>query len=219
MSLYNAPKKAAPAAGQDDGFDKLLKLLIVGESGVGKSSILTRFTEDTFSSDFMTTIGVDFKFKSLIIEGKTIRLQIWDTAGQERFRAITTCYYRGAQGILLVFDVTQPETFQKLPLWLEEIKKNCKKDVKVVVAANKIDEKVKNVDMNSVKEFCEKNNLKYIETSAKENTNIEKVFTELAKSVLGNTLQTSDFKNKAGLTNTVKVDVDNQEKPQGNCSC
>jgi GTPase SAR1 family protein len=120
---------------------------------------------------------------------------------------------------LLVFDVTQPETFQKLPLWLEEIKKNCKKDVKVVVAANKIDEKVKNVDMNSVKEFCEKNALKYVETSAKENTNIEKVFTELARSVLGNTLATSDFKNKAGLTNTVKVDVDNQEKPQGNCSC
>jgi small GTP-binding protein len=217
--MYTATKKQAPAAGQDDGFDKLLKLLIVGESGVGKSSILTRFTEDTFSSDFMTTIGVDFKFKSLLIEGKTIRLQIWDTAGQERFRAITTCYYRGAQGILLVFDVTQPETFQKLPLWLEEIKKNCKKDVKVVVAANKIDEKVKNVDMNSVKEFCEKNALKYVETSAKENTNIEKVFTELARSVLGNTLATSDFKNKAGLTNTVKVDVDNQEKPQGNCSC
>jgi small GTP-binding protein len=92
--MYTATKKQAPAAGQDDGFDKLLKLLIVGESGVGKSSILTRFTEDTFSSDFMTTIGVDFKFKSLLIEGKTIRLQIWDTAGQERFRAITTCYYR-----------------------------------------------------------------------------------------------------------------------------
>eukprot|EP00029_Vermamoeba_vermiformis_P007922 TRINITY_DN3567_c0_g1_i1.p1 TRINITY_DN3567_c0_g1~~TRINITY_DN3567_c0_g1_i1.p1 ORF type:complete len:220 (+),score=60.95 TRINITY_DN3567_c0_g1_i1:43-702(+) len=219
MSLYNAPKKAAPAAGQDDGFDKLLKLLIVGESGVGKSSILTRFTEDTFSSDFMSTIGVDFKFKSLTIDGKTIRLQIWDTAGQERFRAITTCYYRGAQGILLVFDVTQPETFQKLPLWLEEIKKNCKKDVKVVVAANKIDEKVKNVDMNSVKEFCDKNALKYVETSAKENTNIEKIFIELAKSILGNTLQASDFKNKAGLTNTVKVDVDNKEKPEGNCAC
>ena len=85
---------------------------------------MTRFADDTFSSDFMTTIGVDFKFRGITLEGKKIRLQIWDTAGQERFRTITTCYYRGAQGIMLVFDVTQPETFHKIPEWIDEIKVN-----------------------------------------------------------------------------------------------
>lgn len=165
----------------------------------------------------MTTIGVDFKFRNITLDNKKIRLQIWDTAGQERFRTITTCYYRGAQGVLLVFDVTQPETFQKIPDWLEEIRKHCKKDVKIILAANKIDlVKERAVDMHTVEEFAAKHNLKFIETSAKDNVNVEKVFKELASSVL-------QLKGPQGTTSNLKlgqtVVITPPQEKSDSCAC
>eukprot|EP00002_Diphylleia_rotans_P027354 TRINITY_DN5481_c0_g1_i2.p1 TRINITY_DN5481_c0_g1~~TRINITY_DN5481_c0_g1_i2.p1 ORF type:complete len:111 (+),score=18.16 TRINITY_DN5481_c0_g1_i2:82-414(+) len=95
-------------------YDHLIKLLLIGDSGVGKSSLLMRFCEDTFSPNFITTIGIDFKIRNVDMDGKRIKLQIWDTAGQERFRTITTAYYRGAMGIMLVYDVSEEKSFSSI---------------------------------------------------------------------------------------------------------
>jgi small GTP-binding protein len=102
-------------------YDFLFKLILVGDSGVGKTCILVRFSEDAFNSTFISTIGIDFKIRTVDIEGKKIKLQIWDTAGQERFRSIMTCYYRGAMGIMLVYDVTAEKSFDNIRNWIRNI--------------------------------------------------------------------------------------------------
>ncbi|XP_032145756.1 ras-related protein Rab-18-like isoform X2 [Sapajus apella] len=117
-----------------------LKILIIGESGVGKSSLLLRFTDDTFDPELAATIGVDFKVKTISVDGNKAKLAIWDTAGQERFRALTPSYYRGAQGVILVYDVTRRDTFVKLDNWLNELETYCtRNDIVNMLVGNKID--------------------------------------------------------------------------------
>lgn len=124
----------------DDDIITTLKLLIIGESGVGKSSLLLRFTEDNFDPEQTLTIGVDFKTKKLTIDGNTVKLAIWDTAGQERFRTLTPSYYRDAQGAILVFDVSSYQTFSKLETWLSELDTySTKSNIIKMVVGNKID--------------------------------------------------------------------------------
>uniref|UniRef100_A0A4W2C708 RAB35, member RAS onco family n=1 Tax=Bos indicus x Bos taurus TaxID=30522 RepID=A0A4W2C708_BOBOX len=106
-------------------YDHLFKLLIIGDSGVGKSSLLLRFADNTFSGSYITTIGVDFKIRTVEINGEKVKLQIWDTAGQERFRTITSTYYRGTHGVIVVYDVTSAESFVNVKRWLHEINQNC----------------------------------------------------------------------------------------------
>ncbi|XP_069007422.1 ras-related protein Rab-18a isoform X1 [Embiotoca jacksoni] len=119
-----------------------LKLLIIGESGVGKSSLLLRFTDDTFDPEQSATIGVDFKVKTISVDGNKAKLAIWDTAGQERFRTLTPSYYRGAQGVILVYDVTRRETFTKLDNWLNELETYCtRNDLVKMLVGNKIDKR------------------------------------------------------------------------------
>lgn len=162
-------------------YDKLYKVLIVGESGVGKSSILLRFCEEPFVESYISTIGVDFKIKTLHINGKTYRLQIWDTAGQERFKTITSSYYRGSHGILLVYDVTDINSFKALSTWCEEIKKHVS-DIGMIIIGNKID--IKNqriVDSAEARQYADAHDSGYMETSAKNDTNIDSAFIELIK--------------------------------------
>eukprot|EP01083_Nonionella_stella_P132767 403687_1 len=104
------------------GYDVLLKLLMIGDSGVGKSCLLLRFCDESFTQSFITTIGIDFKIKSMDIDGQRVKLQIWDTAGQERFRTLPSSYYRGAQGVVMVYDVTRRDSFENLEQWLKEVK-------------------------------------------------------------------------------------------------
>lgn len=125
----------------EPNYDNLFKILIIGDSGVGKSSILRRFCDDEFDEKQLSTIGVDFKVKYLSVAGKRLKLAVWDTAGQERFRTLTSSYYRGAQGIILVHDVTQKDTFDNLEYWLQEVQKySTNADAVKMLVANKVDE-------------------------------------------------------------------------------
>ena len=114
-------------------YDYLFKILLIGNSGVGKSSLLLRFSDDTFTGNFMPTIGVDFKIRTLEVDGKTIKLQIWDTAGQERFKTITSSYYKGAHGIIVVYDVTDKESYKNIDTWMNEIDKHASDNVSKIL--------------------------------------------------------------------------------------
>ncbi|KAF1744813.1 hypothetical protein MXB_78, partial [Myxobolus squamalis] len=165
--------------------DFLFKLLLVGDSGVGKSCILLRFAEDTHTETYMSTIGVDFKIRTIEIEGKTIKLQIWDTAGQERFRTITSSYYRGAHGIIIVYDITDKESFSNVTQWLEEVKKYAKEEVQKILVGNKVDlESKRAVDFETAKAFADQNGLTLLETSSRTSINVEKAFQSMTEEIL-----------------------------------
>jgi Ras-related protein Rab-1A len=165
-------------------YDYLFKLLIIGDSGVGKSCLLLRYTEDTFTESYISTIGVDFKINHIEVDGKNIKLQIWDTAGQERFRTITNSYYRGAHGIIIVYDVTDPESFQNIKQWLNEIKHYAMDNVCKILVANKCDKVDKRIVTTfSGEEYAQSIDIDYIETSAKNCHNVDKMFYNIAKQI------------------------------------
>jgi Ras-related protein Rab-1A len=165
-------------------YDYLFKVLIIGDSGVGKSALLIRFTEDTFSEYYISTIGVDFKIRTIEQDGKHIKLQIWDTAGQERFRTITTSYYRGAHGIMIVYDVTDAESFTNIKQWLTEINRYGSDTATKLLIGNKSDQVSKRViSTQSGKEFAESLNIDFIETSAKNASNIDEAFYHMSNSI------------------------------------
>ncbi|XP_026887373.1 ras-related protein Rab-18-B isoform X2 [Electrophorus electricus] len=147
----------------DDDVLTTLKILIIGESGVGKSSLLLRFTDDTFDPELAATIGVDFKVKTVAVDGNRAKLAIWDTAGQERFRTLTPSYYRGAQGVILVYDVTKRDSFTKLGNWLNELETYCtRNDLVKMLVGNKIDKDNREVDRNEGLKFARKHSMLFI---------------------------------------------------------
>ncbi|KAH7096237.1 GTP-binding protein ypt1 [Auriculariales sp. MPI-PUGE-AT-0066] len=165
-------------------YDYLFKLLIIGDSNVGKSCLLHRFADDTYTTSYVTTIGVDFKFRTIELEGKTVKLQIWDTAGQERFRTITSSYYRGAHGIIVVYDVTDMETFTNVKQWLQEIDRHASEGVEKLLVGNKSDlTPNKVVEYGAAKEFADHLSIPFLETSAKNATNVGQAFLTMAKQI------------------------------------
>merc|ERR1711974_267613 len=167
-------------------FHHKFKLLLIGDSGVGKSCILNRFAENTYSDSYISTLGVDFKNKNIQLDGKNIRLQIWDTAGQERFRTITSSYYRGAHGIIVVYDVTDPVSFTNVKQWLKEIATYASEDVHKLLVGNKCDlGDLRKVTKEQAKEFADKLEISFEETSAKEGIGIEEAFLTIAKQIKG----------------------------------
>merc|ERR1712137_273125 len=182
--LMAAPKKQA--------FDISLKLLLIGDSAVGKTCMLLRFSDDTFSTDMVSTIGVDYKTKYIPLDGKTVKLQVWDTAGQERFRNITHAYYRGAKGIFLVYDVTNELSFRHVKEWMDNIEK-----------------------------LAEKFNVRFLETSAKNNINISKAFSMLAKEAKRHLDPSPGATSSPGeqTHSSSIVDVKSAPPPEDNCPC
>ncbi|XP_018011276.1 ras-related protein Rab-10 [Hyalella azteca] len=169
-------------------YDLLFKLLLIGDSGVGKTCILFRFSDDAFNTTFISTIGIDFKIKTIELEGKKIKLQIWDTAGQERFHTITTSYYRGAMGIMLVYDITNPKSFDNIAKWLRNIDEHANKDVEKMILGNKCDMEDKRViPKEKGEDIAAEHGIRFLETSAKANINIEQAFLELASAILSKT--------------------------------
>jgi Ras-related protein Rab-8A len=169
---------------RQNAYDFLIKLLLIGDSGVGKSCLLLRFSDDSFTTSFITTIGIDFKIKTIELEGKRIKLQIWDTAGQERFRTITTAYYRGAMGILLVYDVTEEDSFKNIKNWIRNIEQHAADNVDKVLIGNKCDcvaEKV--VEKSRGQALADEHQIAFFETSAKNNINVTEAFVSIATSI------------------------------------
>jgi Ras-related protein Rab-1A len=172
-------------------YDYLFKILLIGNSGVGKSSLLLRFADDTFTDNFMPTIGVDFKIRTLEVDGRTIKLQIWDTAGQERFKTITSSYYKGAHGIIVVYDVTDKESFKNIDTWMNEVEKHASDNVSRILVGNKNDlEESRQVSTDEGKELADQYNIRFMETSAKESANVEEAFTLMTKEIKSRVVHT-----------------------------
>ncbi|KRZ72849.1 Ras-related protein Rab-10, partial [Trichinella papuae] len=166
-------------------YDLLFKLLLIGDSGVGKTCILYRFSDDAFNTTFISTIGIDFKIKTIELKGKKIKLQIWDTAGQERFHTITMSYYRGAMGIMLVYDITNQKSFENITKWLRNIEEHASEDVEKMLLGNKCDiEEKRMVSKERGEEIAGKHGIRFLETSAKAKINIDKAFYDLAEAIL-----------------------------------
>ena len=166
-------------------YDYLFKLLIIGESGVGKTCLLLRYTDDSFTANHLTTIGIDFKIKIVPLpNNKLVKLQIWDTAGQERFRTITKTYYKGAHGIILTYDVTDQNSFKNIRNWIKQIEANAQTNVCKVLVGNKCDKPDRVVSEEEGKKLAEDFNMSFFETSAKTNQNVNEVFNFLTEEIL-----------------------------------
>ena len=173
------PEGSGGNSSSDNG---VIRLLLLGDSAVGKSSLLLRFCEGRFENNFVITIGVDFKTKTLNIDGKQHKVQVWDTAGQERFRTITPAYYRNAMGVLILFDVTNKKSFDNVDYWVRNLDEHGAPGVQKVLVANKIDLAHKRkVPAADAQALADKYGMTYIETSAKDDTNVDQCFYKLAK--------------------------------------
>jgi Ras-related protein Rab-1A len=171
-------------------YDFLFRLLLIGDSGVGKSCVLLRFADDTFSENFMSTMGVDFKISTRETSGKVVKLQMWDTAGQERFRTIASSYYRGASGILVVYDVTDRMSFENVKYWVEEIRRFAPKDVKMLLVGNKCDlDQKRAVPEDDAKEMAERFQMEFVETSARNAINVESAFEKIVERLVASKRQ------------------------------
>ncbi|KAG4195848.1 hypothetical protein ERO13_A06G134500v2 [Gossypium hirsutum] len=164
----------------DDDYDYLFKVVLIGDSDVGKSNLLSRFTKNEFSLESKSTIGVEFATRSITIEDKVVKAQIWDTAGQERYRAVTSAYYRGAVGALLVYDATRHVTFENIERWLKELRDHTDGSIVIMLLGNKSDLRhLRAVLTEDAKAFAEEEKTYFMETSALESLNVESAFTEV----------------------------------------
>ncbi|XP_064484593.1 ras-related protein Rab-1A [Ornithodoros turicata] len=198
-------------------YDYLFKLLLIGDSGVGKSCLLLRFADDTYTESYISTIGVDFKIRTIELGDKTIKLQIWDTAGQERFRTITSSYYRGAHGIIVAYDVTDQESFNNVKQWLQEIDRYACENVNKLLVGNKSDLTTKKVvDYTTAKEFADQLGIPFLETSAKNATNVEQAFMTMAAEIKN---RMGPPTTEAGLRSEGKINPGTPVKPQGAGCC
>ena len=185
-------------------YDHLLKVLLIGDAGVGKSSLLLRYTEDKFDEALGSTIGVDFKVKTVEADGKRVKLTLWDTAGQERFRTLTSSYYRGAQGVVLVYDVTRRATFDDLQRWLEEVDAYAPgggEEVVKLLVGNKIDRDGV-VPRTEAAAWARRRGMLFVETSAKAAVGVTQAFCEVVNKILENPVlvaATMPGRKRAGL--------------------
>ena len=200
----------------DDEYDFIFKVLLLGNSDVGKSSLLLRFVDSVWNDAFVPTIGVDFKVKTLEINNKKVKMQIWDMAGEERFRTVVSTYFRGAHGILLLYDVTNRDSFKNLENWLIEIEKNSSEKVLKILLGNKCDlNDDREIQPDEGRAFADRNGMEFMETSAKMNTNVNEAFETLGKLMIEfnskNNNKTQQGENKTFKANSGK-DLNTKKK-------
>ena len=206
---------------QED-YDFLYKIVLIGESGVGKSNLLLRFTRNEFDAEKRSTIGVEFATRSIQHDNKVIRAQIWDTAGQERYRAITNAYYRGAVGALVVYDITKENTFKSIERWLSELKDNADPKIVIMIIGNKADlSQTREVEETIAKEFCQNQKLFFFETSALDGTNVENAFKslliEIYKQNASNVDDNSNMNNAQSKPDVVAIEPTKGGDKKGGC--
>jgi len=210
---------------KDDEYDYLFKVVLIGDSGVGKSNLLSRFTRNEFNLESKSTIGVEFATRSIQVDNKTIKAQIWDTAGQERYRAITSAYYRGAVGALLVYDIAKHVTYENVTRWLKELRDHADNNIVIMLVGNKSDLRhLRVVPTEEAKQFAAENNLSFIETSALDASNVELAFqnilTEIYRIVSNKALENNNgdiARPTAGETIQVTSMPDDASKTTGKC--
>lgn len=180
---------------QQEDYDYLFKIVLIGDSGVGKSSILTSFkTDGTVSiENTKSTIGVEFATKSIQISDKIVKLQVWDTAGTERYSAVTSAYYRGAVGSLLVYDVTNRNTFTAISKWMGQLQKNADSNIIITLVGNKADLETREISTEEGETLAKSLGISFIETSAQRFSNIVETFNRLSNSIYQKTVHTYDL--------------------------
>lgn len=192
-------------------YDILVKLLLIGDSGVGKSCLLLRFCQDEFTPSFISTIGIDFKIRTAELDGQTAKFQVWDTAGQERFKTITIAYYRSAMGFLLTYDVTDEKSFQSIRTWYQDVKNNARENVEMILVGNKKDMADKRVvSYEQGKALADELGIPFMEASAKTAEGVDEAFLQLARMVKDNVYNQDE--------ETIKVNNQNAPANKGCCS-
>ncbi|PSS32625.1 Ras-related protein like [Actinidia chinensis var. chinensis] len=172
---------------EDEGEEYLFKVVIIGDSAVGKSNLLSRYARNEFNPHSKSTIGVEFQTQTMEIDSKEVKAQIWDTAGQERFRAVTSAYYRGAVGALIVYDISRRTSFHSVARWLEELKTHCDTTMARMLVGNKSDlANIRDVSLEEGKDLAEAEGLFFIETSALDSTNVKKAFEIVIREIYNN---------------------------------
>jgi len=212
---------------KDDEYDYLFKVVLIGDSGVGKSNLLSRFTRNEFNLESKSTIGVEFATRSIQCDAKTIKAQIWDTAGQERYRAITSAYYRGAVGALLVYDISKAVSYENVERWLNELRDHADSNIVIMLVGNKSDLRhLRAVPTDQAAQFAEKHGLSFIETSALDSTNVElafqRILTEIYHIVAVNkNMEKKENNRDGGGSETVPIQPPHEqdEKKAGMCGC
>ena len=169
------------------GYDMIFKLILIGDAAVGKTNILSKYLRNEFDPNSKSTVGVEFGTKNVTLENNKIKLQIWDTAGQERYRSVTSAYYKGAKGAILVYDITRKATFENIDKWIPDLKTNGDKDIIIMLIGNKNDlENERQVTLDEGKQKAENYKVAFLETSALNGTNIQRAFQELIEDVYKN---------------------------------
>lgn len=215
-------------SGAPYNYDYILKYIIIGDQGVGKSCLLHQFTEKKFMADCPHTIGVEYGTRIIEVAGQRIKLQIWDTAGQERFRAVTRSYYRGSSGAIMVYDITRRQTFNHLEAWLTDATNHASPNTVIFLIGNKSDlEEQRDVPTEEAREFAREHGLHFCEASAKTGENVEEAFLETARQIyqkiqegsLELNAADSGVQTRSARSNQINAS-DEPETPQDkNCSC
>ena len=199
------------------------KIILLGDSGVGKTSLLNRYMSEEFIPNKPCTINADFKMKSMIIDqNSSAQITIWDTCGQEKYLAMTRQYFKDAHGIILMYDIADKRSFSNLDIWLEEIKKNSKDDISIILVGNKIDLKFRNISKEDAENFAKNNNIIYYEVSCKDGINIDSVFDTIIKDIiskLNNNKSISDYNMVLSPSSSVKAVSGKEKKREKEIIC
>ena len=201
-------------------YDKTCQILLIGDSSVGKTSLIQRYANGIFKEEYLATVGLDYYTKQEMINDITVLVKLWDTAGQERFKALTPNYFRNAEGVVLAYDVTNSESFDNLKFWINSIKSNLGEKnifIPIIIIGNKIDmEGMRDITKEDASKFAKENNYKYFETSAKTGQGVDEAIRDLVNQILENSDKNDSAK---GERKSVKIEENkgNTEMKKGCC--